>query len=259
MVLNSAAVVSANAAGQLTIIGTGTGAGTTNRGIDVETGTSLQSGRATLQGQASGGGVAVSFDASGSSLHVTGTAVLTGDRIDLGAARTISGTGASTLVIQPLTPSQNMVLGGTTDVKSALTLTTQTNLAAISPSGTTGFQSITIGRANSSGTISLATSVSFPTNLLLQTTGGLNVTLNSTPLTLNVTGVINLNSIPLNLTLQSGFVPPGGKVFTIIHTTAGVTGTFQGLPQGTTVTVSGQNYAISYQGGMGGDVTLTRT
>lgn len=71
------------------------------------------------------------------------------------------------------------------------------------------------------------------------------------------TGDVSLNGA-LSVTL--GFTPAENQVFTIINkTSAGaVTGTFTGLAEGDTLTVNGIDLRISYVGGDGNDVTLTR-
>src|SRR3989441_1035853 len=74
---------------------------------------------------------------------------------------------------------------------------------------------------------------------------------------LNVTGSVNLGSATLSGTL--GFSPPNGTSFTIINNDGGdaVIGTFAGLPEGSTVVLSGQSLQISYVGGTGNDVVLS--
>jgi len=74
---------------------------------------------------------------------------------------------------------------------------------------------------------------------------------------LNVTGSVNLGSATLSGTL--GFSPPNGTSFTIINNDGSdaVIGTFAGLPEGSTVVLSGQSFKVSYVGGTGNDVVLT--
>jgi uncharacterized repeat protein (TIGR01451 family) len=74
---------------------------------------------------------------------------------------------------------------------------------------------------------------------------------------LNVTGAVNLGGAALSATL--GFSPPSGTTFTIINNDGSdaVIGTFAGLPEGSTVVLSGQTFKISYVGGTGNDVILT--
>src|SRR5262249_17794973 len=73
---------------------------------------------------------------------------------------------------------------------------------------------------------------------------------------LSITGSINLNGAPLEVTyLATSAV---GTTFTIVHTTAGVSGTFSGLSEGATVAAAdGTRFTISYQGNGGRDVVLT--
>jgi len=74
---------------------------------------------------------------------------------------------------------------------------------------------------------------------------------------LNVTGSVNLGGATLSGTL--GFSPPNGTSFTIMNNDGGdaVIGTFAGLPEGSTVVLSGQSLQISYVGGTGNDVVLS--
>jgi len=61
------------------------------------------------------------------------------------------------------------------------------------------------------------------------------------------------------LTLTPTFTPVTGNTFTIINNDGSdaVSGTFKGLAEGASVTISGVSYTISYQGGTGNDVVLT--
>lgn len=62
----------------------------------------------------------------------------------------------------------------------------------------------------------------------------------------------------LEVTLGSGFNPAPGDLFVIINTdgTDPIQGSFEGLPEGTTFTVGGTTFFISYKGGDGNDVVL---
>jgi uncharacterized repeat protein (TIGR01451 family) len=74
----------------------------------------------------------------------------------------------------------------------------------------------------------------------------------------NVTGTVDLGSATLNVSL--GFTPTAGQVFTIINNDGSadaVTGMFAGLPEGSTFTLGGRAFRVSYMGGDGNDVTLT--
>lgn len=77
---------------------------------------------------------------------------------------------------------------------------------------------------------------------------------------LNVTGTVNLgSSTALNVSHWNGYRPAVGDSFTIINNDGAdaVTGTFQGLAEGATITVDNVVYKISYVGGTGNDVVLT--
>ncbi len=60
--------------------------------------------------------------------------------------------------------------------------------------------------------------------------------------------------------LGATIIPTVGRVFKIVDNTGAgpVTGTFAGLPQGATTSVGGHSFTISYTGGTGNDVILTR-
>jgi autotransporter-associated beta strand protein len=77
---------------------------------------------------------------------------------------------------------------------------------------------------------------------------------------LKVNGTVSL-AAPLNLNVAAGFAPPAGTQFVIIDNdgTDPVSGSFVNLPEGATVTANGLSFTISYRGGTGNDVVLTRT
>ena len=68
---------------------------------------------------------------------------------------------------------------------------------------------------------------------------------------LQVDGTISLSAANLNVTLGPDFTPSVGSTYTIIDNTANtpVSGTFTGLPQGATLTVSGTTFEVIYNGG----------
>ncbi len=74
---------------------------------------------------------------------------------------------------------------------------------------------------------------------------------------LNVTGTVNLAGATLSL--SGTYVPVAGNVFTILANdgTDAITGTFNGLAQGGTLSHNGVTLTISYTGGDGNDITLT--
>jgi autotransporter-associated beta strand protein len=68
---------------------------------------------------------------------------------------------------------------------------------------------------------------------------------------LQVAGAINLTAATLKVTLGPEFTPSLGSSFTIIDNTSNqsVSGTFNGLPQGATITVGGVTFEVIYNGG----------
>ncbi len=83
---------------------------------------------------------------------------------------------------------------------------------------------------------------------------------NSTPTIgrLLVTGTVALSG---KYKMTASSQPAIGSMFTILDNqgNAPVSGTFVGLPEGATVTINGMTFQISYAGGDGNDVVLTRT
>jgi autotransporter-associated beta strand protein len=76
---------------------------------------------------------------------------------------------------------------------------------------------------------------------------------------LNVHGTVNLAGITLNASLN--YSSSVGDQFVIISNDGGdaVTGTFVGLAQNAGLSIGGESFLISYTGGSGNDVVLTRT
>ncbi|MBI3870272.1 MAG: hypothetical protein HY299_17240 [Verrucomicrobia bacterium] len=75
---------------------------------------------------------------------------------------------------------------------------------------------------------------------------------------LSVHGKVALGNCALVVVL--GFSPAGGDRFTLINNDGAdsIQGTFAGLPEGKQFEVNGQKFSISYAGGTGNDVVLTR-
>ena len=70
---------------------------------------------------------------------------------------------------------------------------------------------------------------------------------------------VNLAGAGVNVNLT--FTPVLGSAFMLIQNDGvdAVVGTFAGLPQGATLVLNGMTFQISYMGGTGNDVVLTRT
>jgi hypothetical protein len=83
----------------------------------------------------------------------------------------------------------------------------------------------------------------------------------SPPVALVVTaGSVTVNST-LRVGLSSRFTPAVSETFTLIKNETGTTinGIFAGLAEGSTFTVNGMTFRISYLGGGGNDMVITRT
>ncbi|MEB3336632.1 MAG: filamentous hemagglutinin N-terminal domain-containing protein, partial [Leptolyngbyaceae bacterium] len=130
-------------------------------------GASLASGGGDLSLTASG---STSFDFYAISVAInsgSGNLTLTTDSTDLSISNSFSGTGS--LLIQPNSPNLGMVIGGIGAADA--TFLNGVELASFA----NGFRDITMGRADSSGTMTLAGNVTFndPVTLRSPTGGGL--------------------------------------------------------------------------------------
>lgn len=88
------------------------------------------------------------------------------------------------------------------------------------------------------------------------------IELNSNSLTsdlININGALTLGAgvAQLNASDLGSTVLAGGQVFTIAHSTDGVSGFFNGLAEGASLSFGGNQYKISYAANTNHDVTLT--
>jgi autotransporter-associated beta strand protein len=203
----------------------------------------------------------VAFDVStGKSLTIAGVLSGTG---------AISKTGTGTLVLS----SANTYSGGTT-------LQGGTLLANNGTGSATGTGTVTVNRTAalsgpgavgplkvSAGGI-LHTAAAAPallhTGNFTMSSGSLYAaTVNGTAAgtgydAIDVTGAVNLSGAVLQLAF--GFAPAVGDTFTLIANdgTDAVRGTFTGWAEGESVLIDGETFQMSYHGGDGNDVVLTR-
>ncbi len=122
---------------------------------------------------------------------------------------------------------------------------------------------LNLGTAGSTKIFTLGTGNS-PTNFVQSSAGRLNLKISGDiPGTqhdqVNVTGGVTLAGV-LGLSLLNNFSPVAGSQFTLLDRagTAPLTGIFAGMAQNAVVTVGGKAFRISYTGGDGNDVVLTR-
>jgi autotransporter-associated beta strand protein len=229
--------------------------------VDLQTGTVLD-----LQGGGTITGATFTIEL-GTTLDFDGSTPFSLDR-----ATTFNGTGsltkdgATTLVIAGSSPSftgPTEVEGGTLLVDGSLSGSAVSVTASATLGGTGTVGSI----ASTASTISPGDS---PTANGILTAQG-NVTLDSgfsifdVALNgpnvgtdydqLNVNGSVNLGRSDFSGSL--GFTPTTGDTFTIIKSTAPIVDTFNGLPEGATVTIGGVPFTISYAADGGDAVVLT--
>ena len=247
------ATANASVSGNITGTGSLTKTGTSTLTL---AGTNTYSGGTTI----SGGTLRVS---GGNALSDSGTVTVnTGATLDLNnsnetiGALSGSGTvnaGSGTLTLSnsgASTFSGSMNGSGTYSIASGVTLKgtgTYGTAVTIQSGGT-------ISPGNSPGTISTG-------NLTLSSGSTATMEIDGTVAgtgydQINVTGTVTISSA--TLTVVTGYTPAIGDTYTLINNDGvdAVTGTFNGLAEGGTLTVSGQTFRISYVGGTGNDVTL---
>jgi uncharacterized repeat protein (TIGR01451 family) len=208
-----------------------------------------------------GGGVSI----QSSTLTIAGAAPSTYSGV-------ISNNGSLTLTGSTLTLSgpntytgPTLVSGGSLFVNGSIasSLTTVKSGATLGGSGTTKAVTVESGGAlspgNSPGTLTVNG------NMTLNSGSAVNVEIGDTSVgehdKIIVNGTVALNGATLNLLPYQGRTAAANAPFKIIDndgTSDAVVGTFSGLAEGALATVGGYTVKISYVGGDGNDVTLTR-
>jgi autotransporter-associated beta strand protein len=183
------------------------------------------------------------------------SAVINNGGVNKLGAGTLELTGNNTYA-GPTTVSSGRLLVNGTQASSTVTL----NGGTLGGNGTIGPLSANIG-AVSPGTSAGRLTVNGNANLGFLST--LYVELNGLASgtgydQLSVNGVVNLSGGTLAGSV--GFLSTAGNAFTIVLNdgTDSVQGTFAGLPQGAVFLLGGTAFSISYTGGTGNDVVLTR-
>ncbi|MDZ8262094.1 CHAT domain-containing protein [Nostoc sp. ChiQUE01b] len=234
-----------SANGNISLMGTGgNGGGNRNFGILLENGAEVEStgtGNITLEGASSNSTEGISI--KNSSINPTGTGsgtiALTADEMNFLGSTQIKGTGI--LQLQPRTPSLGITLGGNiNDARlnlNASKLNTWQN----------GFSQISIGRDNSSGTITLAGDVTFNDPVTLRSAFG-SGSINTSGFQLTGADNATLN-LQANQNITTGDVVNQGREIKITSTSGNINaGTVN------TSSTTGNGGAIALESG-GGDIS----
>lgn len=173
-----------------------------------------------------------SGDINASGVTSGGDISLTGEEIDLVGATVVS---SGDLLLQPFNPAQNITVGSTDDGNVGVDITTA-ELSNLTP----GFNSITIGRSDGSGTISVVDDVTFFDPLTLQSPNG-NINVNGT-ITGNDNASITIIGAGNTTTLNADIITAGNPIFiddsVILSTDINLDTTAQGQP-GADITITG--------------------
>jgi large repetitive protein len=197
----------------------------------------------------------LSGDVNGSLVTFAGTSTLAGGTtLTAGTLQVDGSLSSSAVTVAPQVYAQGVTLSGSGTVGSITTASSATV-------GTPPYQVTT-----TSSNISPGDGVSHPGvltadgNVELSSATNFNIALNGATAgtgydQLNATGSINLGGSTFSGTL--GFTPAAGETFTILRSTAPVTGTFAGLPEGASLTIGGEQFTITYAADGGDAVVLT--
>ena len=182
------------------------------------------------------------------------------------SAYVLTKTGSSPMVISgtPLYTGAINVAGGTLEVDGTLQATCDISVLSggvLCGTGTTGPVTVSDGGAVGPGGLDPGTITT--AGLAMGSSGAaLGVHINGTTAGSGYGQVVSNGPVSLNGTLGAtiGYTPAIGDAYTIIDKTSpgAVSGTFSGLAEGGFLTAGGKTFKISYVGGDGNDVVLTR-
>jgi autotransporter-associated beta strand protein len=179
---------------------------------------------------------------SGASIYAGGTTV-TGGVLKV-ANTTGSATGTGPVNVDVGTLSGSGIIGG------AVALGTGTGAGAvIAPSGQTNVQP---GTLTINGTLTFNSDATYTCTFKAKPNRAKTDQVIASGLTINSGAMITLIGRTMGVLTQ-------GMVLTLISNTSAdpISGTFSNLPDGEIVTINGNNFQASYEGGDGNDLTLT--
>ncbi|MEH2200039.1 CHAT domain-containing protein [Nostoc sp.] len=172
----------------------------------------------------------INFTSGGSVFAGSGNITLTANEINLlGGANSFNGSG--NFLLQPFTSSQNITLGGSTDTDTNVLNLTTTDLAALR----NGFNSITIGRNDGSGAVTI-NNATFNDPVKIQTPIGAGSIIATGPITGTDNASINLLA---NQKITTNSITTNGQNIDIISNNGGIETTnsirsysYNGTPSG---------------------------
>lgn len=181
----------------------------------------------------------------------TGTLIFTGNSTHGGTTTILNGTlllntNPSTGDYRSPIVASSGAFGGTGKSTNTVTIGTGIGTGASIVPGTDG----TIGTFTSTGLASLKSDATYKLDINSNAVTSDKIVANGVTLTNAILTINDLGNTAITL----------GTVFTIIDNTAataGVNGTFNGLAEGTQITVKSNTFEISYAGGTGNDIVLT--
>ncbi len=173
------------------------------------------------------------------------------------------GSGTLTLTADNTYPGEVDVLGGGLEVTGSLIANPGSAIFVSSGQNASLFGTGTIGKVVTAGNIHGGTSTTpgtLTTDFLsFNGVGNLSARIASAASYDRIKAAnVNMSTGPA-LAVALSYIPSVGTSFTLIENlgSAIVQGTFNGLPEGATLTINGIPFVVSYVGGDGNDVTLT--
>ena len=273
--LRAGGKIQGGTSGTVSITGAGgTGAGGSNHGVYVTgSGSSISSAGASesitgVEGsQSSSTALVLANGASVSTTATGGPISIAADSLSIDGLSTLSGASGGSLNLQQRTSGVAIEVGANTVTSGGPLTISNTEMARISAG------LVNIGNANS-GSITLSQPVTLGSHLSFTAPAGsgvlpaasgtdldlvgkaisfaagspLKITLNGTAVDtqysqLNSTGTVNLSGA--SLVFSGSYTPVPGDEFVIVSA-ASVTGTFNGLPDGSTAPFNGKLFLVSY-------------
>ena len=229
--------------------------------ITVDSGLFDLAGQAETIGALAGAGGQVSL-AGGANLTVAGASTTAAAATITGSGGlTKTGSGTLTLSAQESYTGPTTVTAGILLVDGSLASGNEVTVAAGATLGGSG----TVGSATVDGVLAPGDGVGILSagSVTFGASGIFSVPINGPVAGADYSQLVAAGPIDLGgatLSIPVGFTPAGGATFDVLVNVSGlpIGGTFAGLPEGAVFSAGGQSFTISYLGGSGHDVVLTK-